>query len=574
NGVQIGTTTLTSYTDLNLANGSYDYYVKAQYAEGLSSASTGATVNIMIADPPTGVAAQIVNGNDVQISWSRPDQGEIGFVVYRNGAEIGYVPDPTTLQFTDHTLPNGVYNYSVGAVYSSVFSLPSAPAQVTILIAYPPREFTLNTVQNTISLAWLSPLDTFGFQHYNVWRNGAFYQSVTDPLLTDSTLPNGTYSYYVTSVYSCGESTPTQTLTGVVGIAHAATNLSAGVTNDSIMLTWTGVPDPGGFTGYAIYRNATYLTTVAGIQYTDANLANGTYSYYLVSQYSFGNAQPSNIATATVELLYPPTALQHNVIDNDAYLTWTVPVNSGGLRNLLGFKVYREGTLIAQPTQPAYADMDLANGTYHYLVKAVYSSGDSAPTSTTTVIIEVMYPATNLTAQVNGSNVTLNWIPVPASGATLTGYRVYRDGVLRTTTTLPTFTDTALANGIYNYYVSAQYANGESLPTNTVQAVIEILYAPSDLTYQINGSDIALTWTPAATSGRGFLGYMVIRNGTLLTTVSTPTYTDASLPNGNYSYYIIASYSSGVSSPTNSVTVVLEVLYAPSNLTYQLTDDD
>ena len=574
NGVQIGTTTLTSYTDLNLPNGSYDYYVKAQYAEGLSSASIGATINIMVANPPTGVAAQIVNGNDVQISWSRPDQGEIGFVVYRNGAEIGYVPDPTTLQFTDHTLPNGVYNYSVGAVYSSVFSLPSAPAQVTILIAYPPREFTLNTVQNTISLAWLSPLDTFGFQHYNVWRNGAFYQSVTDPLLTDSTLPNGTYSYYVTSVYSCGESTPTQTLTGVVGIAHAATNLSAGVTNDSIMLTWTGVPDPGGFTGYAIYRNATYLTTVAGIQYTDANLANGTYSYYLVSQYSFGNAQPSNIATATVELLYPPTALQHNVIDNDAYLTWTVPVNSGGLRNLLGFKVYREGTLIAQPTQPAYADMDLANGTYHYLVKAVYSSGDSAPTSTTTVIIEVMYPASNLTAQVTGSSVTLNWTPVPPSGATLTGYRVYRDGTLITTTTLPTYTDAALANGIYNYYVSAQYANGESLPTNTVQAVIEILYAPSALTYQIVGSDIVLTWTPAANSGRNFLGYKVIRNGTLLTTVSTPAYTDAAMPNGNYDYYVTAIYSSGESTPSNNVTVMLEVLYAPSNLTYQLTDDD
>ncbi|HPS40325.1 MAG TPA: fibronectin type III domain-containing protein, partial [Candidatus Cloacimonadota bacterium] len=198
----------------------------------------------------------------------------------------------------------------------------------------------------------------------------------------------------------------------------------------------------------------------------------------------------------------------------------------------------------------------------------------SAPSNIAEAIIEVLYPATDLTAQVDGSSVILNWTPVPASGATLTGYKVYRDGVLRTTTTLPAFTDTALANGVYSYYVSAQYANGESLPTNTIQAAIEIIYAPTGLSYIVDNSNVTLSWTPAATSGRSFLGYYIYRNGIFLTNVSTANYTDSGLANGSYVYYVTAAYSTGESLPTNSVTVDLEVLYAPTDLAYQLTEND
>ncbi len=82
-------------------------------------------------------------------------------------------------------------------------------------------------------------------------------------------------------------------------------------------------------------------------------------------------------------------------------------------------------------------------------------------------------PPRNVTATLAGSNVTLTWEkPVTGSG-TLSGYKVFRNQTVIATLSNPetlTFTDSGLADGTFQYHVTARYTNptGESGASNSI----------------------------------------------------------------------------------------------------------
>ena len=82
-------------------------------------------------------------------------------------------------------------------------------------------------------------------------------------------------------------------------------------------------------------------------------------------------------------------------------------------RDLLGYKVYRDGTLIHTINSVSttdYTDLALAVGTYNYTVTAFYTTGESVPAGPVSVTIAApLLPPTDLTATVDGNDVTLNW---------------------------------------------------------------------------------------------------------------------------------------------------------------------
>ncbi|MDD4677412.1 MAG: choice-of-anchor J domain-containing protein [Candidatus Cloacimonetes bacterium] len=82
-------------------------------------------------------------------------------------------------------------------------------------------------------------------------------------------------------------------------------------------------------------------------------------------------------------------------------------------RDLLGYKVYRDGNLIDTINNVSttdYTDLALAVGTYSYTVTAFYTTGESVPAGPVSVtIVAPLLPPTNLTATVDGNDVTLNW---------------------------------------------------------------------------------------------------------------------------------------------------------------------
>lgn len=82
-------------------------------------------------------------------------------------------------------------------------------------------------------------------------------------------------------------------------------------------------------------------------------------------------------------------------------------------RELLGYKVYRDGALIQTITGSAnseYDDLALEIGTYSYTVTAVYTSGESEPAGpVTATITPPADPPLDLAATVDGNDVTLTW---------------------------------------------------------------------------------------------------------------------------------------------------------------------
>ncbi|RLD51546.1 MAG: hypothetical protein DRJ05_18290, partial [Bacteroidetes bacterium] len=79
----------------------------------------------------------------------------------------------------------------------------------------------------------------------------------------------------------------------------------------------------------------------------------------------------------------------------------------------------------------------------------------------TAEIGEPEFPApTNLTVEINVDDITLSW--TAPENATPDSYNVYRDDILLSNTTETTYTDIDVANGTYEYCVTAVYTDGES----------------------------------------------------------------------------------------------------------------
>ena len=173
----------------------------------------------------------------------------------------------------------------------------------------------------------------------------------------------------------------------------------------------------------------------------------------------------------------PPQNLQAEVIDiNSVSLTW-----SSGDRELLSYKVYRDGELIAEvsnipfPTT-CYVDEALDAGEYSYYVIAVYDEGESDPSDTVSAEI-ILYPPANLSAESQGYNIVLMW---DAPRREFMHYCIYKNDELLTTTTAVFHVDVNVPSGYYEYYVTAIYSGDyESEPSNT--ATIQHTDAENDL---------------------------------------------------------------------------------------------
>ncbi len=136
---------------------------------------------------------------------------------------------------------------------------------------------------------------------------------------------------------------------------------------------------------------------------------------------------------------------------------------------------------------------------------------------------------------VTGTSADLAW---DAPTGTITGYRVYRGGVLVGIPTGTTFTDPGLASGqTYSYAVTAVGATTESAPTAPISVTTPDVVAPSVpaglAAPTVTHTSIALTWT-ASTDNVGVTGYDVLRDGVVVGSPTTATFTDSAVGRGHH----------------------------------------
>ncbi|MCK5448467.1 MAG: fibronectin type III domain-containing protein, partial [Gemmatimonadetes bacterium] len=243
------------------------------------------------------------------------------------------------------------------AILSVVTALgaPKAHSQTT-----PPSNLTAVAVSSSqIELDWTG---TF-FATYTVYRDGALVASgLVSSAYSDSGLAAFTeYEYYVTATVSDSESDTSntvreRTLDGTPPTKPDGLSGTA-VSTTSIDLTWNPSSDPEtGILEYVVYRAGTEVARSPTTTYSDTGLSPSTTYTYRVSAVNGGSIEGSDSSPINVKTLDPvapppPTNLSATTVSaSEIDLAWTAP----DANDLIGYRVYRNGSPVAEPTGTTY----------------------------------------------------------------------------------------------------------------------------------------------------------------------------------------------------------------------------
>lgn len=171
-------------------------------------------------------------------------------------------------------------------------------------------------------------------------------------------------------------------------------------------------------------------------------------------------------------------------------------------------------------------------------------------------------PIRNLAYELDGHDVLLTWA-APESGNP-SGYEVYRETVLLTTTNALTYTDADMPEGLYNYCVYAVYDDCQS-EFVCLEAEVSVCGPVQNLDYTIDDNLlVTLTWD-APEDPTGLVEYQVYMDGELLTTTNALTYA-FTVTEGVHDMLVRAVFANC----EKDAHVVVCVVGAVQNLTYQM----
>ena len=222
----------------------------------------------------------------------------------------------------------------VQAIWNPVADIQSPTAATNLAVT--------GTTSNSVSLSWTAGTDNVAVTNYEIYMNGALKSSVSGSNVTTTItglLASTTYSFYIVAKDAAINSSPASpTVTGTTTIfipdsqnPTAPTNLAvSGVSSNTVSLSWTASTDNTGVTGYDVYMNSNFKTSVTGI----SAIVNGltpstTYSFYVVAKDAAGNlsTQSNSVVGTTLALSSSCTSENFESIpaNNSSYAirTWT-----------------------------------------------------------------------------------------------------------------------------------------------------------------------------------------------------------------------------------------------------------
>jgi chitodextrinase len=245
---------------------------------------------------------------------------------------------------------------------------------------------------------------------------------------------------------------------------------------NQIELTWAPATDNASLAGYKVYRDGGHIGSSEVTAYSDTVVTQGvTYSYQVSAVDYVGNesekSQDVTVNTGDTSAPTIPANLQATVVSSsEIRLTWTASTDDVGVS---GYRIYRDGSLIATSTGLIYSDTGLSAATsYIYRVAAFDSAGNaSSQTAALTVNTGDTTPPTvpagvNATA-VSSSRIDLSWT-ASTDNVAVASYRIYRNSALLATVTGTSYSDTGLAaSTAYTYNVSAVDGTGNASAQST-----------------------------------------------------------------------------------------------------------
>ena len=268
----------------------------------------------------------------------------------------------------------------------------------------------------------------------------------------------------------------------------------------------------------------------------------------------------SDTAPPSIPTSLTATALSSSQID----LAWAASADNVGVT---GYKIYRDGSLIASQPVLVYSDIGLSHSTlYCYTVAAFDAAGNTSSQSASQCATPLVVPTapTGFSATAGNGQVTIRWDAVAgttsynlymasATGVTKSNYLSLSNGMQHVGVTSP-YTHSSLTNGItYYFVVTAVNANGESGESSQVSATPQVLppppAAPTGIVANAGDGLITIRWDAvagttsynlymASATGVTKSNYLSLSNGMQHVGVTSP-YTHSSLTNGITYYFVV-----------------------------------
>lgn len=451
----------------------------------------------------------------------------------------------------------------------------------------PPSNLTTNLLApENVRLTWSAVTGATGYNIYEISEGQLrMLGTVANTTYQASNLPEGSYSYAVSTLSETGESGPSAPV--AVDIVYPDMQAPESLTNtlpngNDIALRWTASAYAGSYNLYKIAEDGQQVLIYSGTgrSYTITNASEGIYKYAVSAANALYGESPIS-SPIEIQVVYPvmtaPNNLSFTVTNgSDVDLNWSA------VSYATAYRIYQivdgEPSLRSTVTGTSSKLSNMPAGDYIYEVRS-YSErfGESAGGSQLSVTVGTvtMTAPTNYTFKLQNINdIVLSWDAV----ANATQYNVYEvingEKVLKSTITKTTITYAKMAPGDYVYTVHA-YSDrfGESAEGSQVSLTIEqvTMDKPSSAAYELkNGNDIYLSWESVANADDYKIYQIVDGQKVLKRTVSPTTAAFANMPAGDYTYEVHANsarFGESVEGTRVSVAVIFPIMQAPENVT-------
>ena len=316
----IGNASSTSYTD-TAPYGSSVYYVRSVDSQGrLSLSSNAVTVNVAYPTPVVDDLAATVSGNNVNLSWTAPDwcypSTPTATLTYGSGdyyAALG-LNGSYALYWGHRYLASNLSSYNNMKVYKvSFYANETGNYKVYIYKGTNSDHPQTLLQQQSFSVGTIGWCDVDLSSPIQIDASKDLWVFIYDPEYRSYP---ATYSSYSGSDGNYYSTSPASWVNSYDGAAF---------------LIRTFVSD-GTYT-YNLYRNGSCIANhVNGTSYSDTNLADGTYSYYLKTNYYAGESESSNQVSATIFNSIPGSGTEQNpyIITTTAQLDALANAVKGG----------------------------------------------------------------------------------------------------------------------------------------------------------------------------------------------------------------------------------------------------
>jgi len=526
NGALLGTAVANTgtYVDNAATSGSYTYVVWASNTCGSNSSGVCTGTPTTFPNSPTGAGA--TGGcNSVTVTWTDASSNETGFVIFRNGSNVGSAASGAQI-YTDNALTvAGAYTYRVWASNGCGSNSSGICTGTAAVSASAPTMSAPDGDCGTITISWSDVSNETG---YVIYRNGTALVSTIAANATsyvDNVTTAGPYTYRVYASNTCG-SNSSGTAQGTASFTPTAPAIGTATGGCGAGLTVTWTDNSSDETRFFIYRNNVNLAnTVAGAtMYLDNPpfTTAGPYTYRVWASNACGS-NSSGVCTGTAQInAIAPTIGTATGACNQITVTWT-DNSSDEVR----FVIYRSGSNIGSAAANAtnYVDASLTTaGPYTYYVYASNTCGsNSSGVCTGTASVSATAPTGAAASSDECTKVTVTWTDASSNEDR---FIIYRNGVNvgSAVANTGTYVDNISTGGSYTYQIYASNtcgSNSSGVCTGKVLGKIDIT-APNGGESVAASGPYTITWDATGQGGNVSVDYST-NSGTSWTSIIAST---------------------------------------------------